>query len=147
MFKFISKIGLIVLAFSSILFSGCKDKTPNYPIIPSIEFKQLVRNADGTGVLKLNFKDGDHDIGNSVDQGSNLFMELYVKNGSNWDYTLTRPYVVPQMDVKPNRAYEGEIDVALGTPLAMPPVSKYLCYVRDRAGHLSNKVWTDEIIP
>jgi hypothetical protein len=145
MFKFTSKIGLIGLAFS--LFIGCKDRTPNYPIEPSIAFNKFTKYNNGTAVMKFDFKDGDHDIGNSTDLGANFFFTLYVKNGTTWDSITSYTYVIPKMDVNNNRAYEGEIDVTVYEPYALLPVSKYLCYLKDRAGHISNSVWTDEIIP
>ena len=145
MFRSVSKIGFIVLAI--LLFFGCKDRTPNYPITPNIEFLQFLQNGNGTATAKFAFKDGDQDIGNGNNDIHDIFLTLYQKNGNVWDSILTNGYSVPQMNKDGNRAYEGEIEVQLFEPYALPPATKYLVYLKDRAGHFSNKVWTNEIIP
>jgi hypothetical protein len=143
-----SKIGLIAVTFFTICLASCKPDKPNYPITPDISYKSIVRNSDGSAVLKFTFKDGDADIGNPVDQGNNFFFTLYKKNGANWDSVLTTGYVVLPMDGDGKyHPYEGEILVTMFAPFVVPPVSKFKCWIFDRAGHKSNEAYTEEIIP
>ena len=143
------KLGFIALAGCLVMVSACKHKPPGYPIIPALEYKAMVRNNDGSATFKFSFKDGDADIGNTVDMGSNFFMNLFVKNGTQWvDTNITLDYVVPVMDGGGKYTpYEGEIHVTVPAPFGMAPVSKFECWVVDRAGHQSNIVTTDEFVP
>ena len=129
------------------LFS-CKPKRPDYPIIPWLEYKDMVKNSDGSLILKFNFKDGDADIGNTNDEGNNFYYDLFNKNGNQWDTAAFHVgYTVPRMDTDGHtKGYEGEIDVHIDG-IFPPGTLKYKWIIYDRAGHASNEVSTPEFTP
>lgn len=143
----LSKIVLIGLPVLLMTMISCNRKPPNYPIIPHIEFKEAVKNTDGSLTLKFNFTDGDADIGIPQDQGQNFFYDLFEKSGSTWITDLTNiGYNVPPMDNGYSKGYEGEIDVHIDKPFPNNTF-KYKWKIYDRAGHVSNEVYTYEIAP
>jgi hypothetical protein len=145
-----SKIGLIAVTFFSLFLASCEPDKPNYSIIPYIEFKSHAINADGSLRLSFTFKDGDADLGRPRDEGQTLFCEMYKWNTTDqtWDLVINSSYFIDPMDGGGlYHPYEGEILVDIPEPYAVPPKSKYKCWVVDRAGHRSNEVYSDEIYP
>jgi hypothetical protein len=139
---------ILIIGVPLLLALGCRKKAPDYPVIPSIEYKGIQRNSDGSIVKKYYFRDGDADVGFPSSEIHSFYFTIYVKNGMAWDSVGASDYPVPFMeDVTHRKVYEGEIDVNIPAPAIEPPATKYRCYLIDRAGHRSNTVETPELVP
>ena len=158
---------LFPLLVSCIYISCVKQK--NYPIVPSIAFKQFIKYdtiKNGVNTLCgadciITFKDGDGDIGLlSGDTVPDLKM-VYLYKGTDgkfhpYDQNFTEPgfdtlifhYSVPDLTPQGQyKALEGEIRIQMHTIIALPQHTafKYAIILCDRAGHYSNWAFTDEI--
>jgi hypothetical protein len=156
--------------FSSILFcsllvgvsiTSCV-KEKNFPIEPKIEFKEYFKYSLDSADCVIKFKDGDGDIGVLAgDTVPDLKMKYLFKGtdgmfhpydgtfGTSQFDTLFYTYRVP--DLMPDgqyKALDGEIKIKLrASPIYNPAhhVVKFEIRLKDRAGHLSNIVTTNEI--
>ena len=152
---------LFVFLFLSIAFISCV-KEKNFPIEPSIGFKEFVNyNIDSADCIII-FKDGDGDIGAiEGDTIPNLKMK-YLFKGSDGQFhpydqtpgtsqfdTLFYTYRVKNLTPEGQyKALDGEIRIQLrASPLYSPlhHVVKFDIRLTDRAGHLSNIATTNEI--
>ena len=141
---------------------------PNYPKEPVIEFKsisktQMFQDIDALPadsiVLTFTYTDGDGDIGSmGADSSSSLF---FIDQRDN--KTLVPAYRLPFIEPQgTGNGISGEISVRLGQtccifigPGGIPqtcedvPTAKdtviYSVYIRDRAGHESNRILTPPI--
>jgi hypothetical protein len=161
------------LAFVCLLLSGftvfqfCV-KPPDYPKEPVIEFKSLSKTQmfqdietlpDDSILLTFTYTDGDGDIGSKgSDSTSSLF---FVDQRDN--RTIVPAYRLPFIEPQgTGNGISGEISVRLGQtcciyigPGGIPqtcedvPIFKdtvvYAVYIRDRAGHESNRILTPPI--
>lgn len=148
---------------SSVLLSACvKEKT--FPSTPSIEFLYYSAYAPDSADCVISFKDGDGDIGILEDDNTtpNDYTLKYLYKDVDGTFkpfdssigvggfdTLFYSYRVPDITPEGNyKALDGEIRAKLRTdPLYYPThnIVKFEIQLRDRAGHLSNKVMTNEI--
>ena len=137
-------------------------KPPDYPIEPVIEFNNYSRNfmSQGFGpedsiIMTIGYTDGDGDLGSDGDS-----LDVFVKDtrldGAPLTYKL--PFV-PQQGA--GNGISGEISIVLPTTCCIfpdniaPPcethpsypsdILVYEVFIRDRAGHESNKVLTSEV--
>ena len=133
---------------------------PDYPKEPVIAFKNLTRTvlvqgqgtADSTSVT-LTFTDGDGDLG---DKDS---LNVFVIDGR--DQFLKSKFRIPFIPEEGvGNGISGEITLRLTTSCCilpgLPPCSadpafptdtlKYIIYLKDRAGHESNRIETSEIV-
>lgn len=158
--KHFSSILFCSLLFGVSITSCVKEK--NFPIEPKIEFKEYIKyNLDSADCI-IKFKDGDGDIGVlEGDTVPDLKMKYLFKDtdgqfhpadaspGTSQFDTLFYPYRVP--DLMPEgqyKALDGEIKIKLRVPPLYNPlhtVVKFEIRLKDRAGHLSNIVSTDDI--
>jgi hypothetical protein len=157
-------LGLMILAIYS-----CK-KQETYPIIPEIKYEDFLLhynsgiNAYDWGVLRITFKDGDGDIGlrqNDVDPpyDFNFFIRLFeIKNGDTAEYipvvynpstqtfdTVTFNQRIPMLTpLGPDKSISGEIEDTLYIFSPDYPLDTifFEVYIRDRALHKSNTVYT-----
>ena len=158
--------------FITALFSSCK-KTKDYPIEPIIEFKELVKFTDATGIdtvakLTLSFTDGDGDLGYRngdtvppFNPGNeffyNFFMKIfYMDNGTFTEIIFPSDfppnYRIPAIESNDHsKATAGDLLVNinvkdLGLELITPrDTFKFEVYVSDRALHKSNTITASEI--
>jgi hypothetical protein len=159
--KQITYISLGLLLTAGIFSSCVKEK--DFPDEPIIEFKEYISyNADSADCV-IKFKDGDGDIGLLTgDTIADLRMKYLYKDTSTgifmpYDYILTDtifdtlfyeykcPNLTPDGQYK---ALDGEIKAKLrAAPLygLGHETVKFEITLRDRAGHISNVVSTNEI--
>ncbi len=147
------------------LLGSCLKKS-EFPLEPIITFKEFTTSGD-SGLLIINFTDGDGDIGLAdydtnppydlaTGDYYNLLLNYHEKQNGVWiDITDSLPlpfyYRVPVITPSgQNKALEGEIAVDL-TPTYYNPFSnydtiKFSVQLLDRALNRSNIVETGEII-
>ncbi len=160
-----STIGVGVLLLTALaLFQYCI-QPPDYPDEPVIEFKSLSNNVfyqntfgEDSVVVTFGFTDGDGDLGFKDDQQS-----IFIVDGRD---TFEKPaYRIPYVEQQgAGNGISGEIymtvpiscciyDKSTGVPpcdtstLApqMLDTVFYTIQIKDRAGHLSNKIQTSPI--
>lgn len=158
--KHFNKIGLTALMAVLGITACVKEK--DFPIEPIIEFKSYYMYGDDSADCTIKFKDGDGDIGNMEGDTTLALKMKYLYKGTDnvfhpYDYTTADttfdtlfysykvPYLTPDGQYK---ALDGEIMTKLrAAPIYAPMhhVVKFEITLRDRAGHVSNTVSTDEI--
>jgi hypothetical protein len=152
-------------------FSCHKEK--QYPVEPVIEFLDFVKFGNDSADFKINFTDGDGDIG--LDKGdtfppydknsryyNNIFLRYQYKDtlGNYHDYLLPLipPATVPDTlgfnyripVVTPfgqDKSLNGEIHVRMYAPYQVHPIYRFRCYIYDRALHKSNVVDSPDLTP
>jgi hypothetical protein len=155
-----------ILLFSftgTVLLSCVKEK--NFPPEPKIEFVSYKTYGVDSADCTISFRDGDGDIGILEGDTSSKddYQLKYLYQGTDGQFhpfdmidsttamdTLFYSYRVP--DITPDGQYkslEGQIKAKLrSSPVYFPGhhVVKFEIRLRDRAGHLSNIVTTNEIV-
>jgi hypothetical protein len=147
-----------------VLLSSCV-KEKNFPAEPKIEFVNYISYGSDSADCIISFKDGDGDIG--IEKGDTTseddYMLKYLYKGTDGQFhpfdkidstavmdTLFYSYRIP--DITPEgqyKALEGEIKAKLrSSPLYFfgHHAVKFEIRLRDRAGHYSNIVTTNEIV-
>ncbi len=158
-FKYIS----IIVFLSALILPSCV-KEKNFPATPSIEFLYYSVYTNDSADCVISFKDGDGDIGilaGDATSPNDFKMKYLYKDTLDGIFktyddpfttaidTLYYSYRVPNLT--PNGQYkvlDGEIRAKLrAAPLYGPnhKTIKFEITLRDRAGHLSNMVTTNEI--
>jgi hypothetical protein len=151
--------------FLGMLFSTSCVKEKNFPLEPKIEFLCFKSYGIDSADCIISFKDGDGDIGimegdttsaNDYqlkylyrDTVDNQFKPFDAIDSTAVMDTLFYSYRVPNITPEGQyKALEGEIKAKLrSAPVYFPghSVVKFEIRLRDRAGHLSNIVTTNEI--
>ncbi len=156
-----SKIGLLLL----IMAAGwnCLD-SPNYPIVPFIEFLDNSKDTLHQGIfqedsliVRFRFEDGDGDIGRTEQDAQNNIFFVDERTG-----TLDNTFGIPTIPEEgAANGVEGEIRILLFStcciysdgsdpciPNELVPLDtvQYRIYIKDRAGHKSNEILTTPII-
>jgi hypothetical protein len=143
----------------SVFFAACV-RPPDYPIEPRIEFLGLSKNMVQQGLskdtlfLSVSFTDGDGDIG-FQNNDSTLFVVDTRRNGTRINDVQGLPSVPEQ---GAGNGITGEIRMRIyggcctNTLVPCSPPFKYAqdtviyeIYIKDRAGHESNRVKTPPI--
>lgn len=155
------KIKIYIVFLAAVLVTACY-KTPEYPIVPFIEFVSFDKPNDvftlgETGNLILRFTDGDGDLGKLNNQDSTSFLKY--RNQKDTVFFKENTYIIPQIPKKGTTdAIDGTIEVKLSTALFNTyeayfitkgktiDTFTYKMYVTDRAGHVSNIITTPPII-
>jgi len=137
--------------------ASCKDETP-LSTTPSIAFVSLdprtvkAASSEDTVFLTFRFADGDADLGVGPDAGSEYDVFLI----DNRDSTVNQ-YLFPDIADElrdPAKGMTGTATIIIQAALLRPRDSlhtvlgdtlKYEVYVKDRAGHESNRFTTPEI--
>lgn len=159
----IIKYGLLLFIGFILIFTSCvKDK--QYPVEPRIEFKSFLKtNNDSTGIITLEFTDGDGDIGLSESDTLppydstyfyNFFLYIFeYKNGKYDSVETDIPYHgrIPRLkNVEEGESIEGEIemkvDVFTMDYFIPSDTIRFDIYIVDRALHHSNTVHSRQII-
>lgn len=159
LFKYI----IFILAGTFLFVTSCvKEKT--FPPEPHIEFIKYIKYGNDSADCIISFKDGDGDIGIKDDDTitKDDFIMKYLYKGTDGLFhpfdivdttavmdTFFIPYRIPYLTPDGQyKALDGEIKAKLRVPpLYVPGHStvKFEIYIRDRAGHISNRVQTNEI--
>jgi hypothetical protein len=158
-FKYISLFSVLGL----IPVTSCV-KEKSFPPEPKIEFVSYTAYGTDSADCIISFKDGDGDIGllEGDTTSADDYQLKYLYKGTDGQFhpfdkidttaamdTLFYSYRVP--DITPDgqyKALEGQIKAKLrSSPVYFPghQVVKFEIRLRDRAGHLSNIVSTNEI--
>jgi len=147
-----------------IFFSSCV-KEKNFPPEPKIEFVNFATYGLDSADCTISFKDGDGDIGilDGDTASADDFKLKYLYKGSDGQFhpfdmidstaamdTLFYSYRVPNITPEGQyKALEGQIKAKLrSAPIFFPAhhLVKFEIRLRDRAGHMSNVVSTNEIV-
>ncbi|MFI5148717.1 MAG: hypothetical protein ACHQRM_03225 [Bacteroidia bacterium] len=162
-------VSILSLILGCVFLYSCK-KVENLPVIPAITFKSFQTYGSDSAVCKINFVDGDGDIGLDpymtqppFDPSSrfynDLFLTYYWDSLGNWVVGLKsvaigyaireNVYRIPNLSTNgQTSALEGEIKVKIPAPYSIPGQTfKYKIQLYDRALHPSNVVWTDAKLP
>ena len=151
-----------------ITLAGACSKDPDLPVEPAIRFvsfTKVINNSgkDDKGVLKINFTDGDGDIGLTdediqapYDTASmyyyNCFITYYEKQHGTWvavDLPLTNNARIPLVeDAGLGNPLTGDIDIELyiNNPFSAFDTICFDLFLVDRALHHSNTITTPDII-
>lgn len=138
-----------------------------YPETPQISYKSHTTEISEDKLanpiklvnLTIYIIDGDGDIGeldDTLKQDSakqNLFTTLYVKKENDSIFEIKNieeeNYIIPYVNlIGQNKTLKADIKIKIDYPLALfsHDTIKYEIYIKDRAGHESNKIITPEII-
>lgn len=172
--KPMGRISLFIL-MATMVFSSCK-KPDEYPIIPSIEFKQIYSARDTGGydenvITVISFTDGDGDLGYYTaesgkndpifdDPNSEYYYNYHVikwqkENGvwsidslaDNGEKLNLGGRLSYMTPSGKNKALKGEIKQTVAIDVALQnDTFRYDIFIYDRALHKSNVVRTDEIV-
>lgn len=151
----------IAISISCLFFSCIKEK--EFPVVPVITFKEYIKYGLDSADCIITFQDGDGDIGRSENSPNDIKMKyLYKDTITGLFLPFDSKYSTPEMDtlfythniplLTPDgqyKALDGEIKIRLNAiPLYWPEheVVKFEISLSDRAGHISNRVTTNEII-
>lgn len=159
------KIYFIVFIF---LLGICSCKRDcHFSEIPNLEFSKFEKISNSTGIdnqgyLKLNFTDGDGDIGlkssdtlypygYNDDYYYNFFIDYYEKQNGVYvkiDLPLTNNSRLPVLSDNSPECLSGEISIKLSynNILSQYDTICFKCYIVDRALNKSNIVTTPDII-
>ncbi len=162
----------VQLAISALLlftWASCT-QPPDYPIEPVIQYERLTKNTmlqgDGTEDqtwITISFTDGDGDLGFFKEGSSQVETDLFIRdlrlNAVTEKFTI--PFV-PELGAA--NGISGEINFRLYTTCCIFPewvtgqpapcdtspeypmdTVQYEIYIKDRAGHESNRVVTEPI--
>jgi hypothetical protein len=167
MLKFTTSLLGVIIVMAMILGS-CK-REENFPIVPSISLVEFKGYGNDSAICKINFTDGDGDIGldpfdtvtpfNRTSKYFNdLFLVYYYDSVGVWKPynmhpadtvksqfdTLQYTYRIPNLTQNGQvQALQGEIKVKIPAPYALPHQTyKYTIMLVDRALHRSNIVET-----
>lgn len=155
-----------VLFLLSVLTVPSCVKEKEFPTIPAIQFLHFDAYTPDSADCVIAFQDGDGDIGILPGDATTpndyqlkyLYKDLTTGVFKPYDSDLTTPamdtlfysYRVPNLTPDGQyKALDGEIRAKLrAAPIYHPTHSivKFEIILRDRAGHLSNRVMTNEII-
>jgi hypothetical protein len=155
---------MIITVLSASLLPSCV-KEKDFPVIPVIAFKKFNNYSTDSADCIITFKDGDGDIGIKPEDSSSpndfklkyLYLDTLDNKFKPFDsdpinpgmdtlfYTYRVPDLTPEGQYK---ALDGEIIAKLrAAPIYYPThkTVKFEITLRDRAGHVSNLVSTDQI--
>ena len=156
------KIKLLLFSIIATAFITCVSP-PDYPIEPQIEFKSLSKSKMRQGqlgnedslFLAFTFTDGDGDIGSSGKNSNDSVNIFFIDKRNNQPSERFRIPYVPEQGA--GNGISGEVRVLLFTtccnvlPPCEPSTTKpidtlvYEIYIKDRAGHESNRIKTAPI--
>lgn len=156
-----AKLCLLLLSIA-IFGAGCVD-APNFSHIPRIEFTGFTKDTLQQGAFEqdslsvfIRFEDGDGDIGNDAQSGTNNIFLVDERTGSQ-DNSFRIPTIPAEGSAN---GIEGTIRLVLfstccifdsgndpcGTDINQPTDEvQYRIYMEDRAGNKSNEILTDPI--
>ena len=161
-------LGILFIGLLLVLGSCRKDEI--FPPEPAIEFVEYFVYPADSGLYRINFTDGDGDIGtDSEDSTKHIFLEyryLDTLTGT-WKKYLVNvvppvppatvgdsiymefSYRIPEVEnVGKDKALKGEINVRIPYPHFLSAHTYfYKCWIYDRAGHKSNVVESQIVYP
>ena len=143
---------------SGFLFSACS-KEPSFPITPDILEVKILPTSSTSADIVISFTDGDGDLGweTNASAGTQKDIVMYYQKmeAGIWvdqtdfvyEYVIT-PVLTPAGQ---DKFLEGELSVDIAYPPA-PPVPaegdsiRFGVTLKDRAGHISQLVFSNEIV-
>ena len=142
-----------------VLFTSCMERK-KYPIVPYIEFVSFEKIDNGTPIdneciLTIFYTDGDGDLGNldEKDSTTNYFIVYQEKQDGVYvileelieEFNASLPRIVPS-DKK--QSIDGTIQRKLifNNPRSPYDTIRFECWLVDRAKHVSNHIFTPEIV-
>ena len=153
---------LLIFSVVAVVTYACVKKT-TYPTTPTIEFKEFIPFVGDSADLKVNFTDGDGDIGVTDSDSTRTFWYTYYYLDTltnkyrgyvttnlitGLEDTLRNSYIIKSpSDSYKGKPISGEISVRLQKFRHSKKVKnvKYVFYLYDEAGNKSNIVSTPEI--
>lgn len=155
------KILIVVLGLSLIgWLNGCGSKAPVFPIEPKIEFlsisKTEVKEFEDIDIV-IKYQDGDGDLGNEISDSTNYDLFLLDQRPglptSFYDGKIR--YNLPNLTTETRKpSIQGTIKINVQGLIRLNPLlAREKCsfgiYLKDRAGHYSDTVYTPDffIIP
>lgn len=143
-----------------LLLSSCI-KEEILPPQPQIKVLDFISYSSDSAECIISFEDGDGDIGNfEGDTKKNMFLYYYAKDKATGEFvmgdgdkdtpkidTVLFDYTIYNLTPKgSNKTLKGEIKAKISTVYYNPfdESYKYFIYITDRAGNISNKVFTNE---
>ena len=137
-------------------------KAPEFADVPKIDFVSLTKdtmlqglNQEDSIIVTFHFEDGDGDIGRMTDSEANNVFFIDTRTGQ-LDNSFGIPFVPPQGS---SNGIEGEVYIKIFSTCCIFPVGDpcqpstefpidaltYEIYIKDRAGHESNRITTPVI--
>ena len=153
---------LLLFSIVAVVTYACVKKT-SYPTSPTIEFSEFTPFVGDSADLKINFTDGDGDIGVAENDSTRTFWYTYYYLDTlthkyrgyvttnlitGLEDTLRNSYTIKSpSDSYKGKPISGEISVRLQKFRHSKKVKnlKYVFYLFDEAGNKSNIVTTPEI--
>ena len=141
-----------------VALASCKDEAP-LSTTPSIAFESLdprtvkAASSEDTVFLTFRFSDGDADLGVGANGSSGQYDVFLIDNRNNQVNQYLFPDIADELR-DPAKGMSGTATIILQAALLRPRDSlhtvlgdtlKYEVYVKDRAGHESNRFTTPEI--
>ena len=137
---------------------------PNYPIEPRIELVGMSKDTIKQGIFQqdsltviFRFEDGDGDLGRTDQETENNVFFIDERTG-----TLDNTFAIPEIPQEgAGNGVEGEVRILLFSTCCIYPdgsdpctinsqypldTVRYRIYIKDRAGHKSNEIFTDPIV-
>jgi len=151
------KISFVALALT-LSWTGCQ-KDPTFPITPAIQVVSIIETENGKADVRFSFTDGDGDIGwaNTSLAGTrkDIIMDYQEMVDGEWlslenfDFEF---FMIPDLTpVGQDKFLEGEISVDISfppNPTSLDSDSiRFGVILRDRAGHLSELVFSPLYLP
>jgi hypothetical protein len=137
-----------LLFFGLVTFVSCKKEGPDpndpVPVITAVQVapSSVVEYSDSI-VFSVSYQDGDGDLGENNPDAENLFL---IDNRLQIIQTFRIPQLAPSNAVIP---IQGTLDVVLPstgiTDGSASQQATFTVYVRDRAGHESNRFVTSAV--
>jgi hypothetical protein len=154
---------LFIFLTIALVTYACVKKT-TYPTVPAVNYSDFIPYAGDSADLKINFTDGDGDIGASEnDSTRNFWYTYYYKDTITQQYrgyviydssgnedTLRSSYIIKAPDDKSydGKPISGEVSVRLQKFRHSKKIKnvKYVFYLFDKAGNRSNIASSPEIL-
>ena len=157
-------------AIFALLFSGACTQPPEYPIEPVIKYERMTKTTlqqgDGTEDetwITFSFTDGDGDIGFFKEGSTTVETDLFIRD-LRLD-AVTEKFTIPFVpELGSANGISGEVTFRLYTTCCIFPewvsgqpapcdvspeypvdTVRYELYIKDRAGHESNRIQTEPI--
>jgi len=142
-----------------VLFASCV-KRNQYPVVPHIEYVSFEKIDNGSGIdneaiLTISYTDGDGDLGNLDEKDTTTNYFIIYQEKQNGVYVTFEEYFdmfnasLPRfISSDKKQSIDGTIERRLifNNQKSVFDTIRFECWLLDRAKHISNHIFTDEII-
>ncbi|MCS7297627.1 MAG: hypothetical protein RMK19_05950 [Bacteroidia bacterium] len=144
----------IVLVLAASFLLDCRRESILFSVEPRIEFVSItpkVVQEFGTLVILLRYRDGDGDLGGRTDGTPDLFLRDLRDSSLFPDgYDGVLRYNMPQFYEGPAQSIQGTIEITVPGVARLDGTREsetiaFEIFLQDRAGHESNRVYTDSV--